>query len=277
MYNVDELYAEYGVEVPVIDDRIMNNCKVNYPYCTIKTKYGNLKFMTTSQSTLWRIKNLFFLEPETINWIKSFEKEKTVFDIGANMGVYSIWSALAKKMQVYSFEPEVENFRLLHLNVALNKLESQISYYPIAIADEFAMSKLFLSNIQPAVSGHSFGINLDGDLKQRNDGYTQGSISFTLDELVNRNCIPVPEYIKIDVDGLEYKIISGANETLQNEKVRSVLIEINTSLQEHLDLIDKMYSYGFVVDNAQVNKSRQHITNNFPGFENLANYIFFRE
>ncbi len=47
-----------------------------------------------------------------------------------------------------------------------------------------------------------------------------------MDKFINMTNI-FPDYIKIDVDGAEESIISGMTETVQNEKLRSVVIEVS--------------------------------------------------
>ena len=55
-------------------------------------------------------------EPETLKWINRFEKEDTLLDIGANIGVYSIYAAL-KKIKVIAIEPDSLNYALLNINI----------------------------------------------------------------------------------------------------------------------------------------------------------------
>ena len=58
-------------------------------------------------------------EPETLEWIDQFKGDKIVFwDIGANVGLYSIYAALKHKdIQIISFEPSVNNLRVLSRNI----------------------------------------------------------------------------------------------------------------------------------------------------------------
>ena len=57
----------------------------------------------------------------------------TVFlDIGANVGIYSVYAAKSKKCKVYSFEPSVFNLEILARNVFLNELSSSITIMPFS-------------------------------------------------------------------------------------------------------------------------------------------------
>src|SRR5512139_2825437 len=80
--------------------------------------------------------------------------------------------------------------------------------------------------------------------------YRQGCVVNTLDALVQSQAIPAPDHIKIDVDGIEHKVVAGAKEALKN--VRSLLVEVNTNLDEHRDMVHELTGLGFKYDPAQV-------------------------
>ena len=60
----------------------------------------------------------------------------------------------------------------------------------------------------------------------------------------------IPDHIKIDVDGLEHRVINGGLDSIQQAK--TVIIELNLNLKEHNDAVNKMKSLGFNLDNQQV-------------------------
>ena len=64
--------------------------------------------------------------------------------------------------------------------------------------------------------------------------------------LTKNKIIPFPNYIKIDVDGIEHLILEGGIKTLNNGEIKSVLIEINDSFSEqHKACIEIMNLSGF--------------------------------
>ena len=63
-------------------------------------------------------------ELETVNWIKNFDKESVFFDIGANIGIYSLFAAKLNYSTV-SFEPESHNFAALNININDNNFEKK--------------------------------------------------------------------------------------------------------------------------------------------------------
>jgi len=78
--------------------------------------------------------------------------------------------------------------------------------------------------------------------------------------------------VKIDVDGIEPMIVAGARQTLATAAVKSVLIEINTNLEDHWTIIDTMLELGFDFSREQVAQSQREE----GPFKGVANYVFRR-
>ena len=102
--------------------------------------------------------------------------------------------------------------------------------------------------------------------------FAQGIISLTLDDLINKFNLPVPNYLKIDVDGIEYKIIKSAKNILKNQKLESILIEINPSRKEDVEIIDILEKNNFKFNKEQVKQS----TRKEGPHKGYAEYLFFR-
>ncbi len=177
--------------------------------------------------------NLFYeSEPETVNWIKNFNKNSVFFDIGANIGLYSLYSAKLNH-RVISFEPESLNFAALNLNITDNNFQEKIICYPIALDNSFLISKLKISKFRFGSSGHTFHDNSKNYSHEERDFLqSQGSISVSLDHFSESQNI-YPDYIKIDVDGNELKVINGMKNLLKSKKIKSILIEIDKKIHDH--------------------------------------------
>ena len=144
--------------------------------------------------------------------------------------------------------------------------------YCAALSDVHEWGELYLNAIDEGAANHSFGEDLDDHLKPKNSKYRQASFSFTVDDLVKEGAIPLPNHIKIDVDGLEHKVLGGAKKTLQESALRSVLVEINTHLEQHQELIDKLKGLGFSLSPEQVEAA---VRKEGP-FEGIGNHVFQR-
>lgn len=229
-------------------------------------------FNTPNDMTAWRVKTLFQKEPDTIAWLKGIPSGAILVDIGANVGMYSIFAAVAQGSRVYAFEPESQNFALLNANIAANDLSDLVTAFPLALSDKQLVDRLHLSEFKAGGSCHSFGEQVGFDLKPRASSFSQGCVSMTLDQLVDQGVLPHPEYIKIDVDGFEHKVIEGAAQTLAHPKVVSVIAELNTHLPEHRQAIERLGALGFHYDAAQA----QGALRKSGAFEGVGEFIFRR-
>ena len=86
-----------------------------------------LLFHTPNWLTEYRARTLLTKEPETISWINKFPSNQVFFDVGANIGVYSVYAASIKNAQVIAFEPSFLNLELLYRNIQSNHLENKIT------------------------------------------------------------------------------------------------------------------------------------------------------
>ena len=116
-----------------------------------------IKYNVVNQPTLWRAQTIFTKEPITIEWIRNFEKKSIFYDIGANVGIYSIFSALINFSKVFSFEPESNNFQVLMQNIITNNLIDEIKAFQIGISNKTEFTELHLSNFIPGQSHHTVG------------------------------------------------------------------------------------------------------------------------
>jgi len=229
-------------------------------------------YSTPNLFTKWRVDSLFTKEPDTIEWIRSFQPGEVLIDIGANVGMYSIWAAKTRGVRVYAFEPESQNYALLYKNIVLNGLSQQVIAYCTALSDESGFSLLHLSSFKIGASCHSFGEKVDFKLEHRESKTSQGCVSTTLDHLVASGVVPMPDHIKIDVDGLEHKVLAGCRAVLADKRLRSILVEINTNLALHRQIIDDLEQLGFSYSSAQVAKALRAE----GAFTGVGNHVFRR-
>ena len=208
-------------------------------------------FNTPNKATLRRANSLLEKEPVTIAWLDSFVSGEVLLDIGANVGMYTVYAAVMREVEVYAFEPEGQNYALLNRNIFDNRLGGRVTAYPLAVSDVCKMDHLYLSEVALGGSCHSFGEEVGYNLQPRLAAYRQGAVSITVDDAVRSKAIPVPHHIKIDVDGIEHLVIEGALETLANPKVKSILVELNTNLPEHMAVFTTLAELGFNHDNVQ--------------------------
>ncbi len=244
-----------------------------HPTVSLEIQGKKIIYYVPSHATLWRCKTIMAQEPETNEWISNFNEGEILVDIGANVGMYTLMAAIVSGVKVYSFEPESRNYSILTENIRLNNLQTNVTAFCAAIGDKVEIGELFLGQISSGGSGHTYGQETGSDLKPINSPFRQGCISFTLDKLIEDGSIPCPNHIKVDVDGIEHKVTQGLLKTLEKETLKSVLIELNTHLEEHRNIISKITDLGF--------KLREDIleTSLHPNDEmwrGIGNHIFYR-
>jgi FkbM family methyltransferase len=230
-------------------------------------------FSTPNDICKWRAETLFTKEPCTIDWIESFKPGEVFWDIGANVGGYSVWAA-KHGAKVIAFEPESSNYAVLCRNFALN--ETGLAYC-LALTDSNAArqgrminpSVLYLTKMEPGGSCHSFDKQVGFDLQPR-PGIPQGAIGSSVDVLVSLG-FAAPDHIKIDVDGFEHKVIDGALVTLANG-VKSLQIEVNENLPEHQAMVRLLLNLGYRFNPKQVDAARRKD----GAFKGCAEYQFRR-
>ena len=108
-------------------------------YQTINILDKKVTFFIPNQITQWRVETFFTTEPETLEWIDSFNDNKKIifWDVGANIGLYSIYTALKyPDIEIISFEPSTSNLRVLSRNISINKLEEKIKIHQLALSKD---------------------------------------------------------------------------------------------------------------------------------------------
>src|SRR3989338_2072811 len=126
--------------------------------CLVRTPHGFLKIIVSNQVEQWRVNTLFTKEPETISWLEeTISPESVLYDIGANIGLYSLYAAhlFPEKAQVIAFEPESLNFARLNQNIYLNKFNKNITTFCICFDAQSGISRFPLSDFKTGCALHN--------------------------------------------------------------------------------------------------------------------------
>lgn len=240
------------------------------PYMSVDSAAGPVQYSTPNSAAAWRVKTMFTKEPDTIEWIAGFEPGAVFVDVGANVGMYTIWAAVTRRSRVLAFEPEAQNYALLNRNIMRNAVGDLVVAYCTSLSDKSGFGQLALSSLRAGESIHQFSPNAEAEAKHA--VFLQGSYASTLDILVSEGFVPVPDHVKIDVDGIEPKIVRGAAKTFSDTRVKSVLIEVDTGIEEHWEMIDLMLRLGFDYAEGQVERAQRKK----GPFKGVGNYVFRR-
>lgn len=230
-------------------------------------RYGDLLFLTPNTQCAWRVETLDTKEPDTIAWLAKMKPGETLFDVGANMGQYSLIAA-KRGVTVCAFEPESQNFALLCRNIGVNKLGALVQAWPLALSDKTGFDTFYTQSLQVGGSCSSYGESVDFHLRDKQYAVKQGCAAIKMDEFADR--YGYPDHVKIDVDGLEHKVIAGMGATLN--VVKSVLVELNTALREHREIYNIMLDHGLLPD---VDAAEEALRKE-GAFKGIGNVIFYR-
>ena len=214
----------------------------------------NMGFITRVRASTFETK-----EPDTIEWLESFKEDDCLVDIGANVGMYSLYAA-SRGNKVIALEPQYFNITLLNLNISDNKLMNKIIAYPFSLHDKLTISSLNLLNGSGwGTSNSAFDRETGAHGDSLTYAYKQGSIGLSLDELCSMKDIK-PNYIKIDVDGNEYLVLKGSIETLRMNSLVSVLVELAEDHPEYEDVLTLFRNENFsLIKKAPVGRCKNHI------------------
>jgi FkbM family methyltransferase len=202
----------------------------------IPVRGGALRFGTSSPLLYSRARDALEKEPDTNNWIDQFAPGDVLWDIGANMGVFSLYAGQRPGIRVLAFEPLADNYAVLCANILGNALSDRISAYCIAFAGSTELGVLNSTSRQVGSAMHQFGKSGEGS-RYSNGGikHVQGMIGFTIDEFVERFNPDFPTHLKLDVDGLEESILLGAPRTLTDSRLQSLMVELNLNDEGELE------------------------------------------
>ena len=161
-------------------------------------------------------------ETERVPWTMLralVDADSVVFDCGANIGLYCryLTGALGCK-QVYAFEPDPSNCEMLGLNLRLGCIEGRVVVLPIALADVDGLAEFQLDDVQSAsgtLSRASGGEASEGRQNLRLPPLVCSVQARSIDSLIRCGTVPVPDVLKVDVEGAEVLLLRGAAELLR--------------------------------------------------------------
>jgi FkbM family methyltransferase len=250
-------------------------------YSNVEDNNFKIKLFTPSSVSKSRAEKFFSKEPGTIEWINNFnlpDNEKIIFwDIGSNIGTFSIYAAKKhSNIEVYSFEPSTSNLGLLSKNISLNDLNKKININPLPLSNE--SNKFLLMNEKLFVEGgaqNTFGEDYDFEGKKFTTSNSYNILGTSIDNLIDNNILKVPNYIKIDVDGIEHLILKGASKALKNVNIKSILVEINESFEDQYTGVKNILKESGFEETSKFHSSSKK--DKSQKYSMIYNYIFYKK
>jgi FkbM family methyltransferase len=197
------------------------------PRRTVRARGLSFTLACDNWITQFRLDTFESKEPETLDWIDTHVRDADVlFDIGGNVGVYSLYAALRhSRASVVVFEPEYANLHLLRDNIVANQLGDRVQIYPFALSDRTGVSRLHVQDLTPGAALHT---ESPGSPRMTESGERvvmgEGAWAMTVDEFCASEGL-WPNAMKIDVDGGETRVVAGAVKALSRTELRSIIVE----------------------------------------------------
>jgi FkbM family methyltransferase len=248
-------------------------------YKSINVLEKEIKFFVPNQLLNWRVDTFFTKEPETLEWIDNFEKKENLifWDIGANIGLYSIYNSLKNpKSTTIAFEPSSSNLRILTRNISINNLEKNIKVVSIPLTNKKnTFQEMKEGQFMEGGAMNSFGEKFDFEGKEFQTTMKYNLLGTTMNYFIENSILEIPDYIKIDVDGIEHLILEGGDKFLSNQKVKSLSIEINENFKDQYEqVLDLMEKNKFRILHKKFNDDFQLEGSKF---NKTFNYVFIKK
>ena len=199
---------------------------------TQSVKYGDTNLVFTVPNTLnhFRVDTFETKEPETLEWIDAIPEGSVLWDIGANIGLYTCYAAKARQCQVFAFEPSVFNLELLARNIFLNRLSRQVTIIPVPLTYELTQSTLNMTTTAWGGALSTFGQDYGDDGQSLDKVFEFRTLGISMVDAVQAFKLKPPDFVKMDVDGIEHLILKGGIEVLKG--VKGVLVEVNEYFEQ---------------------------------------------
>lgn len=161
-------------------------------------------------------------EPEIFHFLDTFLQDGMVFfDIGANIGIYSLYAS--KRIgsgRVHCFEPFDETFSKLQVNISLNGINNA-ALNRVAVGDTVGRINLVVDED----SSKNFVTEVE-------DSASIFSPIISLNQYADSNSIEHIDYLKIDVEGYELKVIRGASNLIARQAISVIQLELYEDFQK---------------------------------------------
>jgi FkbM family methyltransferase len=184
---------------------------------------------------------------------------KNIIDVGANFGYHSLLFSkeVENKGQVFCFEPQPQNYKLLKNNVELNKIKNLVLFNK-ACSDEEGVVKMQIIDCNNFINMGDFTPNI-----------TDLSYALIDSLIIDSLNLPKIDLIKIDVQGWEIKVLNGMKklcmlnepvlivefEDYQLQKLNSVSLDLCHTLQ-NMDYYIFYLEYDYPSDHVCVHKNK---------------------
>jgi FkbM family methyltransferase len=192
---------------------------------------------------------LFIKEPGTCDWImKEVRPGEIFYDIGANIGVYTILAArcVGENGKVFAFEPHCPSFSRLLDNIRVNNIEHIVTPCNFALHDQIGFFPFTYFSGEAATSHSQIVSVRSGSALESQREISELKYASSIDSLISSGEFLPPHHIKVDVDGNELPILRGMSALIKSpQRPKSIQVEIDKPNED--DIFSFMTLHNYVV------------------------------
>jgi FkbM family methyltransferase len=199
------------------------------PVVSVETPRGKLRFRCSSAMAARHAVDFLRHEPETRCWIdEHIRPGEHLWDVGANIGHYSLYAALSPEITVTAFEPVAGTFAALAANVALNGFSGRIAPLCMALSDANGIAPIYLASAEPGMAMHALRMPANQLGPFEADG-VQLVPAMRGEDFAKELHVSPPTHVKVDVDGHELAVLQGMGTLLDTVKTLWIEMEDNVA------------------------------------------------
>ena len=208
--------------------KLLQNLKKSGSKAAFDIDYGLKIFLELSNPLTWDLVLGKDVEKDVKQeFLQNINADDTIIDVGAHIGEYTLLGAklVGDKGFIISVEPDHDSVISLKENVALNNFKNCLILEK-AVGEKIETKSLYKVN-EEDVYGY-----LDPDVENKKlKKYSEIEVT-TIDDIVLSNNLNGINLLKIDVEGFEYEVLLGCNDTLKKNKIKKIIIELHPSYLE---------------------------------------------
>lgn len=182
--------------------------------------------------------------------LKNLGGTRIVFDIGAHFGFYTLLMAEVARGRVYSFEASPRSFKILFRNI-----DEQQNVFPnhIIISDQSTPMDFYeYPALYSEFNTIEHGRNMNEEWTRKSEVSISEVASATLDQFCMEKNI-IPEFMKLDVEGAENRVLTGGAEILQANNIIIAMEYLNCDRNNYNHImaaktLERMHYFPFCID-----------------------------
>ena len=205
--------------------KLLQNLKRSGSKAAFDIDYGLKIFLELSNPLTWDLVLGKDVEKDVKQeFVQNTNTGDTIIDVGAHIGEYTLLGAklVGEKGLIISVEPDHDSVISLKENIILNNFKNYLILEK-AVGEKIETKSMYKIN-EEDVYGYLDPYVENKKLKK----YSEIEVT-TIDDIVSSNNLNIINLLKIDVEGFEYEVLLGCNDTLKKNKIKKIIIELHPS------------------------------------------------